>query len=86
MNTMKPSGIMKQTRKKAMNKKTEQPNNYSLTISSDGKKTTYAVLRKNNVVISSAMSRCHPEDTFNFYTGASIAFGRVFQIQMNNLK
>ena len=51
---------------------------YELHIMSDGKKTT-AVYKKNGDFVSSSESNLHPDDEFNFKTGAQIAFDRVFQ-------
>ena len=51
---------------------------YELHIMSDGKKTT-AVYKKNGDFVSSSEAKLHPDDEFNFKTGAQIAFDRVFQ-------
>lgn len=51
---------------------------YELHIMSDGKKTT-AVYKKNGDFVSSSEANLHPDDEFNFKTGAQIAFDRVFQ-------
>lgn len=51
---------------------------YELHIVSDGKKTT-AVYKKNGEVVSLSEAKLHPDDEFNFRTGATIAFDRVFQ-------
>ena len=51
---------------------------YELHIMSDGKKTT-AVYKKNGDVVSRSEANLHPDDEFNFKTGAQIAFDRVFQ-------
>lgn len=51
---------------------------YELHIMSDGKKTT-AVYKKNGKVVARSQARKHPDDEFNFKTGAQIAFDRVFQ-------
>lgn len=51
---------------------------YELHIMSDGKKTT-AVYKKNGEVVSRSEANLHPDDEFNFKTGAQIAFDRVFQ-------
>lgn len=51
---------------------------YELHIMSDGKKTT-AVYKKNGAVVSRSEANLHPDDEFNFKTGAQIAFDRVFQ-------
>lgn len=51
---------------------------YELHIMSDGKKTT-AVYKKNGDFVSSSEAKLHPDDEFNFKTGAQIAFDRAFQ-------
>lgn len=51
---------------------------YELHIMSDGKKTT-AVYKKNGGIVSRSEADLHPDDEFNFKTGAQIAFDRVFQ-------
>lgn len=51
---------------------------YELHIMSDGKKTT-AVYKKNGDVVYRSEANLHPDDEFNFKTGATIAFDRVFQ-------
>ena len=51
---------------------------YELHIMSDGKKTT-AVYKKNGDIVSRSEANLHPDDEFNFKTGAQIAFDRVFQ-------
>lgn len=51
---------------------------YELHIMSDGKKTT-AVYKKNGEIVSRSEANLHPDDEFNFKTGAQIAFDRVFQ-------
>lgn len=51
---------------------------YELHIISDGKKTT-AVYKKNGEIVSRSEANLHPDDEFNFKTGAQIAFDRVFQ-------
>lgn len=51
---------------------------YELHIVSDGKNTT-AVYKKNGELVSSSEANLHPDDEFNFRTGATIAFDRVFQ-------
>lgn len=50
---------------------------YELHIMSDGKKTT-AVYKKNGDIVSRSEANLHPDDEFNFKTGAQIAFDRVF--------
>ena len=54
---------------------------YELHIMSDGKKTT-AVYKKNSEVVSRSEANLHPDDEFNFKTGAQIAFDRVFQPEL----
>lgn len=56
----------------------EDADKYELHIMSDGKKTT-AVYKKNGEIVSRSESNLHPDDEFNFKTGAAIAFDRVFQ-------
>lgn len=56
---------------------------YELHIMSDGKKTT-AVYKKNGDVVSRSQANLHPDDEFNFKTGAQIAFDRVFQPEPEN--
>jgi hypothetical protein len=51
---------------------------YELHIISDGK-TTNAVYKKNGKVVARSQARKHPDDEFNFKTGATIAFDRAFQ-------
>lgn len=51
---------------------------YELHIMSDGNKTT-AVYKKNGEIVSRSEANLHPDDEFNFKTGAQIAFDRVFQ-------
>lgn len=54
---------------------------YELHIMSDGKKTT-AVYKKNGELVSRSEANLHPDDEFNFKTGAQIAFDRVFQPEL----
>lgn len=56
----------------------EDTDKYELHIMSDGKKTT-AVYKKNGEIVSRSEANLHPDDEFNFKTGAQIAFDRVFQ-------
>ena len=56
---------------------------YELHIMSDGNKTT-AVYKKNGEVVSRSEANLHPDDEFNFKTGAQIAFDRVFQPEPEN--
>lgn len=58
--------------------KPANPEKYELHIMSDGNKTT-AVYKKNGDVVSRSEANLHPDDEFNFKTGAQIAFDRVFQ-------
>ena len=53
---------------------------YELHIMSDGKKTT-AVYKKNGDVVSRSEANLHPDDDFNFKTGAQLAFDRVFPLK-----
>ena len=53
---------------------------YELHIMSDGKKTT-AVYKKNGEVVSRSEANLHPDDEFDFKTGAQLAFDRVFQLK-----
>lgn len=57
---------------------TPKDEKYELHIMSDGKKTT-AVYKKNGDVVSRSEAKLHPDYEFNFKTGATIAFDRVFQ-------
>lgn len=56
---------------------------YELHIMSDGKKTT-AVYKKNGELVSRSEANLHPDDDFNFKTGAQIAFDRAFQPEPEN--
>lgn len=56
----------------------EDTDKYELHIMSDGKKTT-AVYKKNGEIVSRSEANLHPDDEFNFKTGAQIVFDRVFQ-------
>lgn len=51
-------------------------NNQEIHITTDGK-TTYAVLKQNGKVLSRSEAKCHPDDKFDFETGAKIAFDRL---------
>lgn len=44
---------------------------------SDGKKDTIALETKDGCLESMSVSSCHPDDTFDFHTGAKIAFNRL---------
>lgn len=48
----------------------------SIHIYADGM-TTKAVIKDNNKVVKSATAKCSPSDTYNFETGARIAFDRL---------
>lgn len=50
--------------------------NQEIHITTDGK-TTYAVLKQNGKVLSRSEAKCHPDDKFDFETGAKIAFDRL---------
>lgn len=56
----------------------EDTDKYEIHIMSDGNKTT-AVYKRNGEIVSRSESNLHPDDEFNFKTGAAIAFDRVFQ-------
>lgn len=51
---------------------------YDIHISSDGKTTT-AKFYVNGKVVREAEAKCHPEDRFNFRTGAELAFDRLWE-------
>ena len=61
----------------------EDTDKYELHIMSDGKKTT-AVYKKNGELVSRSEANLHPDDEFNFKTGAQIAFDRAFQPEPEN--
>jgi hypothetical protein len=50
--------------------------NHKIVITTDGNKTLARLYEGNNV-IKSAVAKCSPEDTFDFETGARIAFDRL---------
>lgn len=50
--------------------------NQQIYITTDGK-TTYAVLKQNGKVLSRSEAKCHPDDKFDFKTGAKIALDRL---------
>ena len=50
--------------------------NQQIHITTDGK-TTYAVLKQNGKVLSRSEAKCHPDDKFDFETGAKIALDRL---------
>lgn len=50
--------------------------NQEIHITTDGK-TTYAVLKQNGKVLSRSEAKCHPDDKFDFETGAKIALDRL---------
>lgn len=49
---------------------------HKIVITTDGKETI-ALLYRGSTVVESAVSKCNPEDTFDFITGASLAFDRL---------
>ena len=51
-------------------------NNQEIHITTDGK-TTYAVLKQDGKVLSRSEAKCHPDDKFDFETGAKIALDRL---------
>lgn len=53
-------------------------NNDKIVITTNGKETL-ARLYEGNKVIKSATAKCSPDDTFNFETGAKIAFDRLVE-------
>lgn len=50
--------------------------NPEIHITTDGK-TTYAVLKQDGKVLSRSEAKCHPDDKFDFETGAKIALDRL---------
>lgn len=50
--------------------------NQQIHITTDGK-TTYAVLKQDGKVLSRSEAKCHPDDKFDFTTGAKIALDRL---------
>lgn len=50
--------------------------NPEIHITTDGK-TTYAILKQDRKVLSRSEAKCHPDDKFDFETGAKIAFDRL---------
>lgn len=50
--------------------------NQEIHITTDGK-TTYAVLKQNGKILSRSEAKCHPDDKFDFKTGAKIALDRL---------
>lgn len=58
---------------------------YDIHISSDGKTTT-ARFYVNGQVVRRAEANCHPDDRFNFKTGAEVAFDRLFEKQRKEKK
>lgn len=58
---------------------------YDIHISSDGKTTT-AKFYVNGKVVREAEAKCHPEDRFNFHTGAEVAFDRLWEKKPKELK
>lgn len=51
-------------------------NKQEIHITTDGK-TTYAVLKQNGKILSRSEAKCHPDDKFDFETGAKIALDRL---------
>ena len=51
-------------------------NNQEIHITTDGK-ITYAVLKQDGKVLSRSEAKCHPDDKFDFETGAKIALDRL---------
>lgn len=51
-------------------------NNPEIHITTDGK-ITYAVLKQDGKVLSRSEAKCHPDDKFDFETGAKIALDRL---------
>ena len=52
-------------------------------ITTDGYKTTTARLYRDKELVRTAVSNCHPTDTFNFKQGATIAYARLMDIPIN---
>lgn len=57
---------------------------YDIQITSDGK-TTMARFFVDGHVVREAEARCHPNDRFNFHTGAEVAFNRLFEKQPKSI-
>ena len=77
LSVKKPSlDFGKSIRQHLVGSATNQP--YDIHISSDGKTTT-AKFYVNGQVVREAEAKCHPEDRFNFHTGAELAFDRLFE-------
>ena len=51
-----------------------------IVISKHGKEVR-AVFKVNGKVVKESVAKCHPEDRFNFKTGAKLAFERLFEKQ-----
>lgn len=49
-----------------------------IVISKDGKEVR-AVFKANGRIVKESVAKCHPDDKFNFKTGAEIAFSRLFE-------
>lgn len=49
-----------------------------IVIRKDGKEVR-AVFKVNGKVVKESVAKCHPDDRFNFKTGAEIAFSRLFE-------
>lgn len=63
----------------------EDTDKYELHIISDGK-TTNAVYKKNGKVVARSQARKHPDDEFNFETGAFMAADRIFHTEKKDSK
>lgn len=50
--------------------------NQEIHITTDGK-ITYAIFKQDGKVLSRSEAKCHPDDKFDFETGAKIAFDRL---------
>ena len=55
-----------------------------IVISKDGKEVR-AVFKVNGKVVKESVAKCHPDDRFNFKTGAEIAFSRLFEKQKKRI-
>ena len=49
-----------------------------IVVSKHGKEVR-AVFKANGKVVKESVAKCHPDDRFNFKTGAEIAFSRLFE-------
>lgn len=52
-----------------------------IVIETDGKRVT-ANYYNNDKLLAKSVARCHPEDKFDFFTGAEIAFRRLADMQI----